>query len=220
MTSSIFRKNLMALTGLFLCFFLVIHLVGNLQLLLPPEKAAVQFNIYSRILSGNILIKVISWVLFAAIILHSVYAVVLTIKNNKASGGKYAYDKRGGASTWQSRNMGLLGSVIFLFLVMHLKDYWYSYSFTQIPLDSEGNKDLFTIVVTSYKDIWYVALNIIAFIALGYHLIHGINSAFKSLGAYPKRLAKFLYFSGIALAVLLTVGFVFIPIFVHLNYHL
>ncbi len=220
MTSSIFRKNLMALTGLFLCFFLIIHLVGNLQLLLPPEEAAIQFNIYSRILSGNILIKVISWVLFASILLHTIYAIILTIKNKKAGGGKYAYDKRSRTSTWQSRNMGVLGSIIFLFLVIHLKDYWYIYSFTQVPLDAEGNKDLFTIVVTSYREIWYVALNIIAFVALGYHLMHGINSAFKSLGAYPKRLARLLYFFGIGLTLLLTVGFIFIPIFIHINYHL
>lgn len=209
----------MAFTGLFLCLFLVIHLAGNLQLLLPPERASFQFNLYSRILSGNIIIKVISWILFASIIAHTIYALVITIQNRKASGTKYAYDKRQSASKWASRNMGFLGVILFAFLVIHLSDFWYEYSFTEVPLDEFGHKDLFSIVVTSYSQPWYIALNIIAFIALGFHLIHGFQSAFKTLGAFPTRLSRILYYTGVAFTLIMTLGFTIIPIFVYFSYH-
>ena len=209
----------MALTGLFLCLFLVIHLAGNLQLLLPEEKAMTQFNLYSKILSGNYLIKAISWLLFLSIVVHSIFALLITIKNRKAAGPVYAYDRRKAVSKWYSRNMGLLGSIILLFLIIHLKDFWYKYSFGELPVDGEGNKDLFSIVVSAYGEPWYVVLNILAFIALGYHLLHGFYSAFKTLGAYPSRLSRGLYYFGIGFSVIITAGYVFIPVFVYLNYH-
>lgn len=219
MSSTLIRKNLMALTGLFLSLFLVIHLAGNLQLLLPEERATVQFNLYSKILSGNYIIKAISYLLFLSIAVHTFYALMITLKNRKASGGTYAVDHRQSASSWFSRNMGILGSIILLFLVIHLKDFWYVYSFGNLPIDAEGNKNLFIIVVNAYGQWWYVLLNVLAFVALGFHMLHGIYSAFKTLGAYPSKLSKILYFLSIGLTVGLTVGFVFIPIFVFVKYH-
>ena len=219
MQSTLIRKYLMAATGLFLSLFLVIHLAGNLQLLLPPERSAIQFNEYSRILSSNLIIKAVSYLLFASLLLHSIYAVVITRYNQKSSGGKYEVDHRGGRSKWYSRNMGILGSLILIFLVVHLKDYWYVYSFGEPPLDANGNKDLFTIVVASYGELWYVAFNLIAFIALGYHMLHGVFSAFKTFGAYPSVLNKLLYRIGIGFSLIMTLGFIIIPIYVYLNYH-
>ena len=210
---------MMALTGLFLCLFLIIHLAGNLQLLLSEERASVQFNLYSRILSGNYIIKAISWLLFISIVAHTFYALTITIKNRRASGGGYVRDQRQGASSWYSRNMGILGSIILLFLIIHLKDFWFEYTFGDLPLDEEGNKDLYTIVVNAYGELWYVILNVIAFIALGYHMLHGIFSAFKTLGAYPSKLSKSLYYLSIFLTVVLTIGFIFIPVFVFIRYH-
>src|SRR5271154_3700128 len=106
------RKNLMALTGLFLCFFLVIHLFGNLQLLLPAESARWQFNFYSKLLSENLFIQLISYVLFASILAHAVYALLITVQNRRSNGQRYAYDRRSAASKWYSRQMGLLGTII------------------------------------------------------------------------------------------------------------
>src|SRR5271165_4234212 len=109
------RKNLMALTGLFLCFFLVIHLFGNLQLLLPAESARWQFNFYSKLLSENIFIQLISYFLFASILAHAVYALLITVQNRRSNGQRYAYDRRSAASKWYSRQMGLLGTIILFF---------------------------------------------------------------------------------------------------------
>ena len=119
----------MALTGLFLSFFLIIHLLGNLQLLLPEEQARLQYNWYSYFLSENILIEIIAYILYACILMHSIDAIYLTLKSKKANGQSLQKDKRSRASTWYSRNMMFLGIVIFLFLVIHFKDFWYAYKF-------------------------------------------------------------------------------------------
>ena len=109
----------MALTGFFLCFFLVIHLFGNLQLLLPAEVARWQFNFYSKLLSENIFIELISYVLFASILVHVVYALLITIQNKRSNGNRYQCDRRGVSSKWYSRRMELLGTIILFFLIIH-----------------------------------------------------------------------------------------------------
>ena len=100
MNTTLVRKNIMALTGLFLCLFLIVHLAGNLQLLLPADEASLKFNQYSKFMTGNPLIKIISYLLYLSIIAHVVYAFIITLKNRQAAGGAYAYDRRHVSSTW------------------------------------------------------------------------------------------------------------------------
>ncbi len=217
--TTILRKNLMAITGLFLCLFLVVHLLGNLQLLMPPEEASTSFNNYSRFMSGNPIIKVISYLLYTSIIVHSIFALVISGRNRKTAPA-YAFDRRSTSSNWYSRNMGLLGLVLLVFLIVHMKDFWFQYKFGALPEDQNGYKDLYTIVIAAFGQWWYVLLNVAAFIALGFHLAHGFFSAFKSAGVYHTRISKLLYFLSMFLTVALTAGFIFIPIYIYTKYHL
>ncbi|WP_339715808.1 succinate dehydrogenase cytochrome b subunit [uncultured Kriegella sp.] len=212
------RKNLMALTGLFLSFFLIIHLFGNLQLLLPGETARVQYNWYSHLLADNIIVKVIALVLYLCILLHTIDAIYLTLKSKKANGSGYAKDKRGRASKWYSRNMMFLGSIVFLFLIIHFKDFWYQFKFGELALDEHGNKDLYTLVIEAFDQLWYVMLYVVAIIALGYHLMHGVFSAYRTLGLYHPIYSKIVKFSGMAYALIMTVGYIIIPIYIYLNH--
>ena len=209
------RKNLMALTGLFLCFFLVIHLFGNLQLLLPAEVAHWQFNFYSKLLSENIFIELISYVLFASILAHALYALFITIKNRRANGKRYEYDRRGVSSKWYSRSMGLLGTIILVFLVIHLRDFWYRFKFGHVPLDKDGQKDLYTLVVTVYHNGWYVIVYMLCMVALGYHLLHGFFSAARSLGVCHPRYVNVVKVVGWVYSIGISAGFAFVPLFVH-----
>ena len=208
----------MALTGLFLSFFLIIHLFGNLQLLLPAAEARLQYNWYSNLLGSNIIIEVIAIVLYTCILLHSLDAIYLTIKGKKANGPGYAKDNRGRASKWYSRNMMFLGSIIFLFLVIHFKDFWYIYKFQELPLDEDGNKDLYTLVIVAFDQLWYVILYVVAIIALGYHLLHGVFSAARTLGLYHPLYSKIVKLLGMVYAVIMTVGYIIIPISIYLNH--
>ncbi len=213
--STLSRKNLMALTGLFLCFFLVIHLLGNLQLLLPPERAEESFNYYSNLLSGNIFIMMISYVLYFSLIAHAIDALVITLKNRRTA-AKYAYDDRKQASKWYSRNMGILGTLLLIFLVIHFKDFWYVYKFGVLPYDRNGNKDLYLIVVHAFKSWWYVLVYMCSMFALGFHLLHGFKSAVRTLGLYHPRYAGYVQTFGLIYSYAITIGFSIIPVYVHL----
>ncbi|MEJ7559110.1 MAG: succinate dehydrogenase cytochrome b subunit [Pedobacter sp.] len=215
--STLSRKNLMALTGLFLCFFLIIHLLGNLQLLLPEESAADSFNHYSALLSGNIFIKMISYILYVSLIAHSVDALVISIKNRKAA-GKYAFDDRKKVSKWYSRNMGILGTILLIFLVIHFKDFWYVYKFGALPVDNNGNKNLYVIVINAFASWWYVLLYVVSMLALGYHLLHGFKSAVRTLGLYHPRYAGYVQTFGVVYSYAITIGFSLIPVYVHLTH--
>jgi succinate dehydrogenase / fumarate reductase cytochrome b subunit len=215
---TIIRKVLMAFTGLFLSFFLIIHLAGNLQLLLPEGVAQIQYNSYSHLLSSNFIIKFVSYVLYLSILAHAVLALVLTFLNYKAGGSKYAVDKRRQVSGWATRNMGLLGSLIFIFLVVHLANFWYIYKFGQPALDANGNKDLYTIVVEVYKEPWYVIAYVIAMLVLGFHLWHGFQSAFRTLGLYNMTYIKWVRYFGFFFSIVMALGFSIIPIILYFRY--
>lgn len=214
MLSTLSKKIVMCLTGLFLCFFLIIHFLGNLQLFLPAEQAREQFNWYSHFLSGNALIKIVSYVLYASILLHMLDALVITIRNRK-SGGSYRQDKRGRASKWYSRNMGILGTIILIFLVIHFQNFWYVYKFGTLPLDDNGHKDLYLLVVTTFKEWWYVLIYVVAMIALCYHLIHGVYSSIRTLGLFHPKYIKWLKIAGIAYSVIICAGFALMPVYVY-----
>ncbi|MCP1250982.1 succinate dehydrogenase cytochrome b subunit [Elizabethkingia sp. S0634] len=216
MLNTLSRKMLMCLTGLFLGFFLLIHFLGNLQLFLPQEQVHLQFNAYSHFLSGNIVIKIVSLVLYTSIILHAIDGLVITIKNKK-SGGTYQSDRRGRASKWYSRNMGILGTLILIFLVIHFQNFWYVYKFGSLPLDDKGNKDLYILVITVFKEWWYVVIYVISMIALCYHLIHGIYSAVRTLGLFHPKYVKWIKIAGITYSVIISVGFALMPVYVFLT---
>lgn len=213
MLSTLSRKILMCVTGLFLSFFLLIHFLGNLQLFLPQEQAHLQFNAYSHFLSGNIIIKIVSYVLYTSIIVHAVDGLIITLRNRK-SGGNYRTDNRKRASTWASRNMGILGTLILIFLVIHFQNFWYVYKFGNLPLDDNGNKDLYILVITVFKEWWYVLIYVVSMIALSYHLLHGIQSAVRTLGVFHPKFVRWFKYAGIAYSLVICCGFALMPIYI------
>jgi succinate dehydrogenase / fumarate reductase cytochrome b subunit len=196
------------------CFFLVIHLLGNLQLLLPAAIAEGSFNHYSHLLSGNIFIKGVSYILYLSLIAHAVDALIISIKNRKTA-GRYAYDNRRQNSKWYSRNMGILGTILLIFLVMHFADFWYVYKFGITALDKDGNKNLYVIVVHAFQSWWYVLLYVASMFALGYHLLHGFKSAVRTLGLYHPRYAAYVQTFGKVYSYSITIGFSIIPLYVY-----
>lgn len=130
-SSSLGKKLIMALTGIFLCTFLVIHLIGNLQLF--KDDAGQAFNAYAYFMTHFAPIKIISYLLYASIILHAVYALIITMGNKKARPIAYAaYDGQAN-SPWTSRNMGILGTIILIFIVIHMGDFWWKYHNAELP---------------------------------------------------------------------------------------
>jgi len=214
-SSSLGRKYLMAITGLFLCSFLLVHLIGNVALYTDPVK----FNEYTRFMSSNPLIRVMEIILVVGFLAHIIDAVLLTKANKAAQPVKYAMDKKN--SSWYSRNMGLTGSIILAFLVLHLQSFWYQYKFGEVVyvLDSNGEsiKDMYTIVITAFQQSWYAGIYVIAMVLLGSHLNHGFQSAFQSVGLRHKKYTPTIKKLGTAFAVLITLGFISFPIYFYFS---
>ena len=116
----------MALTGLFLCTFLVGHLAGNMQLILKTgEEGRRAFNEYAYFMGHNPFIKVLSYVTYFSIIFHAVQGFYLTYQNKKARPQGYAYSKPGSNSSLPSRYMAILGTIILVFIVTHMANFWW-----------------------------------------------------------------------------------------------
>lgn len=130
-SSSLGKKLIMAATGLFLCTFLIVHLVGNLQLF--KDDAGQAFNAYAYFMTHFVPIKVVSYLLYASIIIHAVYALVITLGNKKARPIGYAVQAGSQNSPWTSRNMGILGTVLLVFIVIHMSNFWWKYHNAELP---------------------------------------------------------------------------------------
>ncbi len=125
------RKLIMALTGLFLCTFLIVHLIGNLQLF--KDDAGQAFNAYAYFMTHFTPVKVVSYLLYAIIITHAVCALVLTIWNRKARPVAYEVYAGNENSPWTSRNMGIFGTILLIFIVIHMGDFWWKYHNAELP---------------------------------------------------------------------------------------
>lgn len=144
--SSLAKKYWMALTGLFLCLFLAGHLVGNLQLIFGD---ALQFNQYAVFMTTNPAVKLLSYVTYISILFHAVDGILLTIQNRAARPVGYAKNNPAANSTWASRNMALLGTLILVFIVTHMVSFWAVMHFDDkmplqtISIDMQGQKQDF-----------------------------------------------------------------------------
>jgi succinate dehydrogenase / fumarate reductase cytochrome b subunit len=111
--------------------------------------------------------------------------------------------------------MGLLGTVILFFLIIHLRDFWYEVQFGHLPLDKDGQEDLYTLVVTVYRNGWYVLVYVLCMVALGYHLLHGFFSAARTLGACHPRYVRWIRIVGWIYSIGISAGFALVPVYVH-----
>lgn len=187
--SSVGRKYFSAITGLFLVGFLFIHLMGNLTLFLGSDV----FNFYAHQLEKNkVLLFIMEAILFLGFLSHIVMGFYLTLQNRKARPQSYKKRRTLGMSTFFSNNMALGGSLIFIFLIIHVKHFRFGEMSHVENLYTDANvkvKDLHTLVVGSFKDgAIYSIFYIIAMFFVGGHVAHGFQSAFRSLGLSNKRL--------------------------------
>ena len=210
--SSLAKKYWMALTGLFLCVFLIAHLAGNLQLLDLSPEGRLKFNAYAKFMTTFPLVKAVSYLLYFSILFHAFDGLLLAFQNRKARPVRYAYEKAGANSTWYSRRMALLGTLVLVFLVIHMRGFWYEMHWGAIGVDADGNKDLFSVVEAAFGKAWYVGLYVVMMGVLGFHLLHGFQSAFQSLGLNHPRYMPLVRNVGVVFAVVVPVLFALIPV--------
>jgi succinate dehydrogenase / fumarate reductase cytochrome b subunit len=202
----------MALTGLFLVTFLIVHLSGNL--LLFNNDNGIAFNIYAKFMTTFPLIKIASYGLYLTIVLHAVDGLYLAYKNKQARPIGYAVSKAEKNSTWYSRSMALLGSIILFFLVIHMWQFWYQMHWGNIGLDINGNKDLYSVVKSAFKNPIWVVFYVLSMVPLAYHLLHGFQSGFQTLGINHSTYTPIIKVIGIFISVVIPIGFATLPVFI------
>ena len=216
-SSSLGKKLIMALTGLFLCTFLVVHLIGNLQLL--KADGGESFNLYAKFMTSNPLIKTTSYLLYLSILGHAFWGLSLVFKNKKARPvGYYASNN---SSTWNSRNMGLLGTIVLAFIVGHMAQFWWKYHNPGIDypvqmIEGVEYKNLYLMVVQAFQEAWMVGLYVISMAAIAFHLNHGFQSAFQTLGMNHPKYTPTIKVIGAVFAYVTSAAFAFLPVYIFL----
>lgn len=211
--SSIGKKLIMSLTGLFLCLFLVVHMVGNLQLFAGDGGLA--FNEYAYFMTHSKLIKMVSYGNYFFILLHAFQGIAITMYNRSASGGASRYKGGNNIQTEAkiaSRNMAMLGLLILVFIGLHMWQFWAQMHFFEVGTDAKGHKDLYTLVAAAFQEAWVVIFYLAALVGLSIHLMHGFQSAFQTLGLNHKKYTPLIKGLGKAFAILVPLGFASMPI--------
>ena len=163
-------------------------------------------------------IKVAAYLTYSAVLLHAIIAAVMTIKNRKSAGQRYAYQGAVDTSPWYTRWMGLLGAVLLVFLIIHMWDFWYPYKFgSGVALDSDGKKDLYGIVVASFGNLWCVAFYMLAMVALAMHLYQGLYNGLRSLGLHHPRYSAWARRLSKAFALIVSILFALMPLYIYLK---
>lgn len=285
--SSIAKKYWMALTGLFLCLFLTGHLAGNLQLLIPGSQ--LQFNQYALFMTSNPAVKILSYLTYISILFHAIDGILLTIQNRKARPIGYAKSNPSANSSFASRNMAVLGTLVLVFIATHMINFWAKMHFDEkMPLHTimlkqervepitnavmkdsinafyltngnyvmleqvkgtspatsldapyeiknvkefyrtgsnmkvgEGYKDLHKITFEFFKEkqygLYFTLFYVFSMLVLAFHLWHGFQSAFQSLGLNSPTWTPTIKFIGRAFAVVVPLLFAIIPLYIYLS---
>ena len=211
LTSSIGKKQVMAVTGLGLLGFTATHLLGNLLLFLGPEA----FNTYGHTLTSNKLLLVAEAGLLGMFLLHILLAVVTRIENSGARDQKYYVKTRTGrGETIASKTMPITGAIIGVFIVIHLLNFKFGAHYT-VTYDGVEMRDLYKLVVMYFANPMYVAWYVFAMLALGLHTTHGLQSSFQSIGFNHPKYTPIVKGLSQAYGVVVAVGFSALAIFCH-----
>ena len=208
--SSIGKKITVGLTGALLCAFLIVHLAGNL--LLFSNDGGKAFDEYAKFLPSLKIILVIEWGLFAIFLLHAVTGFIFWLRNRGARPVAYAVNRRNDNSDPFSRMMFLTGSIVFIFLVIHLKTFWVPARFT-----TGEHASMYQTVVAAFSSPVYVAFYVVAMVLLSSHLRHGYQYALQPLGLTNRKHTGAIELAGMLFWLLIPVCFATIPIFFLLN---
>lgn len=215
LVSSLGQKLIMSLTGIFLILFLIVHLGGNLLLLVNDDGEL--FNRYSYFMTHNIVIELIAYLLYIFIVLHAIQGIVLARYIRKSRPNKYKVNTYPKANT-AAKRMFILGLLILAFLLLHMGDFWVKMKWGQLPTVQYAGMDheiynLFWRVNIAFQQPWIVIVYLLGVLALAFHLWHGFQSAFQTLGINHKKYTPLIRGIGKAYSIIIPLGFAILPVY-------
>ncbi len=218
--SSLTKKFIMSLMGLFLITFLFVHLGLNLSVLTDSGNGDYEtFNKAAHFMATNPFIQVFQWVLFAAFIIHIFYGIVLQLQNWAARPKRYKVTGSAEENVF-SQYMIYTGIIVFIFLVIHFVNFFMVAKgiipgIQTVHIDGEEMENLGKVIVDLFHNGYYVTFYVVALLLLGFHLDHGFQSAFQSLGLQNKTWGPFIKGLSHLVAIVLTIGFIIIPLVIY-----
>lgn len=221
-TSSVGKKLVMALTGLFLICFLVVH--AGINACIWANDGGVMFNQAAHFMGSMILIRIMEIGLFVGFLIHIFQGYVVEFGNRSKRNIGYKVKLGNKGSKWYSRGMGLLGTIILLFLIIHWNHFWVPSRFTggmdEMPLPGSEKKlhNVFKLMQDTFSQLWVVILYVVACFSLCWHLIHGFQSAFRTMGVSNPRYIKLIKFTGFAYAIIISFTFAMMPVSMYLKW--
>ena len=201
----------MAVTGLFLITFLIVHVGCNACIF--ANDGGVLFNEVAHFMAHNFFIRVMEIVLFAGIFAHMIQALRITMHNKKARPVAYAVTTTQN-SKWYSRSMGVLGSLLLIFFVVHWANFWVP---TKVAVFNNEEHNTFENMKNVFANPMFVAIYLVGVISLCYHLLHGFPSAFQTLGLNNKKYTPMLKKAGAVFAIAVCTLFALMPITMYLG---
>lgn len=226
-TSSIGKKLVMAFTGIFLILFLIVHVGINACIfadVFNPAEDGEMFNKAAHFMGSTVLIRILEVGLFAGFILHIIQGLLLEADNRSKRGEAYAVDLGNKGSKWYSRSMGLLGTILLIFLIIHWWHFWVPARFTGHEFMTDVNyggvdmHNMFNLMQYTFSQLWVVILYVLACVSLAYHLLHGFQSAFRTVGLGNKKWIALVQSVGIGYSILVPLLFALMPVAMYLGW--
>jgi|SRR5690606_15313544 len=213
-STSVGKKIIMSLTGLFLIVFLLVHCYVNAQIFWMDGGE--KFMEAAHFMGSNPIIRITEIGLFVGLIAHIVQGLSIFFKNRSKRKTRYAVSAGNATSKWYSRSMGLLGTLILLFLILHLYHFWIPNRGAQSFGD--GELDLYSMMYEVFQNPIVVMVYVLGCVSLAFHLVHGFYSAFHTLGLAQTKYVKLIKNIGITFAILIPLIFASMPISFFLNW--
>jgi succinate dehydrogenase / fumarate reductase cytochrome b subunit len=223
-TSSVGKKIVMSLTGLFLISFLIVHVCINACIFndlsfIDPDDNGDMFNRAAHFMASSVLVRTMEYGLFLGFIIHIVQGYVLEAKNLSRRGQGYKVNLGNRGSKWYSRTMGLLGTLLLLFLIMHIAHFWVPSRITGLEeVEGKNYHNMFIVMVDVFQNPVVVILYVVGCISLAYHLLHGFQSAFRTLGVHNTRYIGMIKGLGAAFSIIVPFVFAMMPIAIYLDW--
>src|SRR5687767_6331561 len=210
-TSTIGKKIVMAVTGLFLVSFLVVHVGINscvFKDLFDSTDDGDMFNRAADFMARTVVIRIMEYVLFIGFFIHIIQGLVVEFQNRAKRKIGYAVNLGNRGSKWYSRSMGLLGTILLIFLIIHWSHFWVPSRFTHtglevVPLSNgRASHDMFHLMKETFTHWWIVILYVVGCISLAWHLMHGFQSAFRTLGLHNKKYLNMVIAFGVGFSII------------------
>lgn len=211
----------MALTGIFLVVFLVVHCYVNANVFF--SNAEENFNRAAHFMGTNLLIRITEVGLFAGFILHIVQGYKLELQNRAKRKSRYAVTAGNKTSKWYSRSMAILGTLILLFLIVHLAHFWVPSRFgglSEVEYEGVVYHNLYLKMKNIFAEPIVVLVYVLGCFSLAWHLLHGVQSAAQTLGWTSKNYFPMIKKIGIVFSILIPLIFALMPIFMYFGWEL